>query len=121
VGEANILKGIRSMSVERRPESIRLLRQLQICQTPASIRSLASAIDCPVISTRTRLAKLERAGAVQASRRSVNTDHAKSAVCLHYSITQYGQDSLSWRQDSPAGKRFSRPVNSVFELGQALL
>jgi hypothetical protein len=41
-------------------------------------------------------------------------------VCLHYSVTQYGKDSLTGGHVCPSTIKFSRPVNSVFEMAQAL-
>ena len=104
---------------ERWPESLRILRALSGCTKPQSIRDIAKALECPEISTRTRLAKLEATNTVQSVRQWAQVSQGKSQLCIHYLITQYGRDLVGGCITEIRFRQVTTPVNSVFELGRS--
>ena len=109
----------RNLPVEQWPESLEILRHLAVRGEPRSIKELASTVQAPEITTRTRLAKLEAQGVVVAVKAQAYLAPGKMVTCTHYEITQYGRDCVAGR--APDAMRTSRMrVNSVFALAAAM-
>ena len=117
MGSTNLANS-RLLPVERRPESMEILRYLLSATGPKSIRDISEHLATPEVTTRQRLFRLEAINAVSSAKLVLPYEVSGNRVwAAHYVLTQYGRDCAYSDSNTlrPAGKR----VNSVFALASS--